>query len=101
MYSVVLKRSNSASEIRNAAVQMLLLLDIIDMKDKGEFDLRKPDPPLTGLNGLNFSFSTKAELLENAFKIYGAELSSDSILDRCSKIWDKWTLAQSGSLKVE
>lgn len=38
---------------------------------------------------LNFEFTTKEELIQKAFDLYGGKLSSDDILDRCSMIWEK------------
>jgi hypothetical protein len=38
---------------------------------------------------LGFNFSTKNELISNAFKYYGDRFTQDQILDKCEKIWNK------------
>ena len=52
--------------------------------------VKKPEASPITMNDLLLDFTTKQELLIEAFEFYGDILTDDEILDRCNRIWEKY-----------
>ena len=59
--------------------------------------VKKPEASTITMNDLLFDFTTKQELLIEAFELYGDILTDDEILDRCNRIWEKYLKIKKGN----